>query len=399
MNTAKQIKRHIWAKEQRILISHIPPFQALVEAELQEAGFCDYERSDHGLYLSAKIEDIYRLHLRLATASRIWLIPAEFRAGATEELFRKCLKLPWELYLAPKVPIKISARVRESRIQHEGGAADTLGEAIIKRLDEQGGTVPPLVTAVEAGQTVQNIQLTAEANRIELRIDLTGEHLHRRGYRKLVSEAPLRETLAAGLVRWSLEGYREQHPQERLPVRILDPFCGSGTIPIETSIHADGMFPGRDRSFLFERQPHYREAAYRFIRRNLKNEARFPVSLEIIGCDKNPDSVELAEQNSRTAGSGARFRHLDAFSPETAALLGPRTLVITNPPYGERLEGGVALYRRLIQTLQESATPAVVLVPRSIEKTLALDSVHPQLHFDNGGIRVALHWINPQRTR
>lgn len=396
MNIEKRIKRHIWAKKHSILITQIPPFRDLTARELTRAGCGEYRITPHGIYLDLNLEDIYRLHLKLATASRIWLIAAEFRAGATEELYRRTAGIPWELYLSPALPLRIDARVRRSRIRHEGAAAETLREGLSSRLTELELPVPPRPAGVENDTPVQRLELIAEDNRVELRIDLSGEHLHRRGYRRLVGEAPLRENLAAGLLRWALDAYGET------PLRILDPFCGSGTIPIEAALYAADAPPGIGREFLFQRQPHFREAAYAYLRRTLQAAILENPSIEIVGSDIESVPVDLARRNAEWAGRSIKFLVADAFSHEVAELLGPGTLVITNPPYGDRLKGGVSLYRRLIGLLQNTETPGALIIPRKLEAPLGLSPAPGERCFDNGGIEVALHLfipVPPQRTR
>ena len=388
MNLQKRVKRHVWSQEHRFLVTLPPSFAPLCRAEMEAAGFAEIRSAPEGFYFSGKIEEAYRAQLILRTASRLWLCLPDFKAGAQEELFRKSTRIAWELYLNPSIPLILSARVRRSRIEHEGESATTVLKALRHHFVETGLSAPREAAATaDADGVYQRLHLAAENDRVELRIDMSGEHLHKRGYRQQTVEAPLRETLAAAVVQWGLEEWRRAHAGAGWPVRIHDPFCGSGTIPIETALLAAAVAPGSRRDFLSSRQPHFRTAAFSYLRRSLAEAVREPSS-RISGSDILPAAVEAARQNAAAGGATVEFETADAFSPATDEKLGPDTLLITNPPYGERLEGSTELYPKLVKQLQETGSSGVILVPSALEERLELPPGHPRMSLDNGGIKV-----------
>ena len=391
MNLQKRVKRHIWSQELRFLVTQPPALRPICNEEMRLLGLPSVDQTDQGLYFSGKIEEAYRAHLYLRTASRLWLSLPDFKAGAQEELFRKTSRLPWELLISPNIPLDVSARVRRSRLEHEGQTAVTVQKAIRHHFVEEGLKAPREADGPEKGLR-QRIHISAENDRVELRIDLSGDHLHRRSYRKSSVEAPLRETLAAALVLWGLENWRSAHPGRQWPERVHDPFCGSGTLPIEASLIASNSAPGAGREFLFMLQPHYRQAAFEYLKRTAAEgvtKAHFSVSAS----DLDPAAVEAARLNAAAAGADVRFAAEDAFAGAAGSHLGPGTLVISNPPYGQRLEGGVELFRRLIPLLRESGSRAVLLLPSAAEKSIELPADTPRLKLDNGGIPVQALFI------
>jgi putative N6-adenine-specific DNA methylase len=217
-------------------------------------------------------------------------------------------------------------------------------------------------------------------------VDASGENLHKRGYRQEISRAPLRETLAAGLL--ALAGYTGDAP-------LVDPMCGSGTLPIEAAWIAQRRAPGLLRHFAFEAWPSFDPNAYALRRAALEAKAR-PSTPPIVARDLNAGSLGTARRNARRAGVQDRLT-LERVDALTAGppLGTPPGLVVVNPPYGKRVgEGGelTNLYAGLGRAFRErfAGWRAAVLVPdRALEAALALEpaQVHP---VDNGGIACRL---------
>jgi putative N6-adenine-specific DNA methylase len=390
----KRIKRHIWSRDHSFLVTQIAQLREICTGEMRAEGLAIIRETDHGIYFSGKIEDVYRAHLRLRSASRIWLCLDNFKAGAREELFRKTASIPWELLLNPGVPLDVSARVRYSRLEHEGETAATITEAIMRRFRESGERASPETGTSAETEPRQRIHGSVEKDRVELRIDLSGPHLHKRGYRLQQGAAPLRETLAAGIVQWGLDIWHEKHPGSPWPRRIHDPFCGSGTILIEAEILRTGIAPGSMREFLFMQQPHFRAAAFEYLRRETHDRGEGHPECGISGSDYSAEIIESARGNSAAAGVKIDFTVSDAFKSFDHEIFGPETLIISNPPYGERLpEGGAALYRRLLGKLKDTGTSGVIIVPRSLEAELSFSGTIQRLNFTNGGIPVSAIYL------
>ena len=390
----KRIKRHIWAKEHRFLVTQVPQLRAVCAKEIREEGLALSEETEQGIYFTGRIEDAYRAHLMLRSASRIWLCLESFKAGAREELFRRAAALPWELLLNPRIPLDISARVRHSRLEHEGETAETLTAAIQRRFSEAGGNSPKEKAAGDESPS-QRLRVIVENNRVELRVDLSGEHLHKRGYRLRQGAAPLRESLAAGIILWALEIRRKRHPEAAWPERIHDPFCGSGTIPIEAEMLLRGIGPGAEREFLFMQQPHFRAAAFGHLRKKAAQPSGQPPACRVGGSDSSPEMLEIARQNCAAAGLEIGFDYADALGASLDRIFSNGTLIICNPPYGERLaEGGVLLFRRIFARIQETGCSGVVILPRALEAKLPHDGFTRKLSFTNGGIPVSAVYLD-----
>lgn len=391
----KRIKRHIWAKDHRFLVTQAPQLRAVCSGEMQGERLDITEESEQGIYFTGKLEHAYRAHLMLRSASRIWLCPDRFKAGAREELFRRAAALPWELLLTPRIPLDISARVRHSRLEHEGDTAETLMAAVQRRFIEAGGNSPKAKGAGDE-KPCQRLRVVVENNRVELRIDLSGEHLHKRGYRLRQGAAPLRETLAAGLILRALEIWRNRHPEAPWPKRIHDPFCGSGTIPIEAEMLRRGVGPGTAREFLFMQQPHFRAAAFEHIRKKAEHSPAEPPECRVSGSDISPEMLAIAGTNSATAGLDIGFDNADAFGTSLDRIFSSGSLIICNPPYGERLaEGGAPLFGKLFDRIQETGCSALVILPRSLEaKLFPREAFFHKIRFTNGGIPVSAVYLD-----
>jgi len=391
----KRIKRHIWAKEHRFLVTQVPQLRTVCRGEMNGAGLDIQEETEQGIYCTGRIEDAYRAHLMLRSASRIWLCLDCFKAGAREELFRRAAVLPWELLLNPHIPLDISARVRHSRLEHEGETAGTLMAAIQRRFTEAGGNPPPKEKGAEDESPCQRIRVIVENNRVELRIDLSGEHLHKRGYRLQQGAAPLRETLAAGVIMWGLKIWSERHPAEPWPGTIHDPFCGSGTIPIEAEMLRLGIGPGAGREFLFMQQPHFRSAAFGHLRKKAADSSGEPPVCRVSGSDTSPEILEIARRNSAAVRLDIGFDKADAFGASLDRILSSGTLIICNPPYGERLaDGGALFFRKLIIRIHEKECSGVVILPRALEAKLPQHGIIQKLNFTNGGIPVSAVYLD-----
>ena len=331
----RRIRKRVKAKEHRIILK-LPPFFASVGLRELEAriGCQKAEQSDRGIELSGSIDLIYRLHLELQIPSRVMIEIGRFRAGATEELFKRSAELPWELWINPALPMKVESRVYRSRIQHEGAAGETLFKGIRRRFER----TMPGQRLREAGEApFQRIVLAIEQNQASILIDTSGEHLHKRGYRICGGDAPIRETSAAAFLFWLLQ--RIDPPQG-----ILDPMCGSGTLAIEAGLYTSRHSLHREeqlRSFLFEELPWHRPAAWEY-RKKQAQEAIIP-DTPIIASDIRPEALEMVENNL------SRIAEQPDIALETGDFFQRRAtdypsirhgLLVCNLPYGVRRQEG-----------------------------------------------------------
>ena len=319
----------------RVFAVVAPGLEPFLIRELQDLGFSiptlpagsDLPGDQSGgVEFEAGLEGIYRVNLMLRTASRILVRLGEFYTTAFWDLVKKASKLEWERFLNAGQAVQFRVACHRSRLYHSGAVAERVADAIGARLG-----MPMSVTGTGAqvsGEPPQLIVVRLASDRCTISIDSSGEHLHRRGYRLGVAKAPLRETLAAGMLFAS--GWDNLSP-------LTDPFCGSGTIPIEAALLACKIPPGGKRAFAFQSWPGYQAELFD----HLLQEAWANVVLQtgsIAGFDRDAGAIRLAQENATRAGvAGAiqfsvqAFSHLSLDSPGW---------VVSNLPYGLRLKGG-----------------------------------------------------------
>jgi putative N6-adenine-specific DNA methylase len=277
-----------------------------------------------GIEFEGSLQDVYRANLYLRTASRVLVRLGRFYAAGFPELRRKAGHLLWENYLAPERPIALRVTCQKSRLYHETAVAGRLAGAIGDRL----GRPSPVRKYREDPDTdlPQLIVVRLVDNLCTISIDSSGALLHRRGYRLATARAPLRETLASAMVMAS--GWDKTSP-------LLDPFCGSGTIPIEAALLARRVPAGYRRRFAFMDWPRFDSKFWNGL---LAGAAKAIVSdvPNITGSDRDAGAIRAAQANAERAGvlGCIEFSHraISAIDPPP----GPGW-VVTNPPYGVRV--------------------------------------------------------------
>jgi putative N6-adenine-specific DNA methylase len=289
--------------------------------------FLPDDSSSGGIEFSGSLRDLYRANLWLRTANRILVRLGEFYAAAFPEFRRKAGSLPWERYLAPGQPVALRVTCKKSRLYHSGAVAERVAGAIADRL----GQPPPVARFDEdADADLSQLIVVRFANdQCTISVDSSGALLHRRGYRLATAKAPLRETLAAGMLLAS--DWDKTSP-------LLDPFCGSGTIPIEAAMMARGIAPGRMRRFACMDWPNFDAAMWKalLVSPGATRESPLP---RIVASDRDAGAIESALANAERAGvaDGVEFsrRAVSAIEPP-----GGVGWVVTNPPYGMRVSSG-----------------------------------------------------------
>jgi putative N6-adenine-specific DNA methylase len=275
-----------------------------------------------GIAFEAGLDGLYRANLHLRTASRILLRLGEFYAAAFDELRKKAACLPWEEYLAVGKPVALRVTCHKSRLYHSDGVAERIAAAIGDRL---GGAVK----AVKFEEDAPHLALVVARlvhDRMTISLDTSGGLLHRRGYRLETAKAPLRETLAAGMLLAS--GWDADSP-------LIDPFCGSGTIPIEAVLMARRIVPGKNRPFAFMDWPNFDAALWQGTLEAAAAGER-PCPAEIIASDRDAGAIRIAQSNAGRAGvlDDIQFscRAVSAIEPPAR-----KGWIVTNPPYGVRV--------------------------------------------------------------
>lgn len=364
-----------------------PGLEGLTLQELQNLGLLgpgQGSRSDAegGVSFSGGLEELYRANLHLRTVSRVVVRLGNFYAAAFSELRKKAGRLAWERYLTPGQPVRLHVTCHKSRLYHSDAVAERVAGAIGDRLGRPTPALKPAES--DAERPPQLILVRLVSDHCTISIDSSGALLHRRGYRLATAKAPLRETLAAGMLLAS--GWDRASP-------LLDPFCGSGTIAIEAALMAKGIPPGAKRRFAFMDWPGYEGQLWQ----TLLEEARPEMAGEapiIQASDRDAGAIELARANAERAGVADAIefacRAVSAIQPLPAP-----GWVVTNPPYGLRVGGNKDLrnlYAQLGNVLRRSCSGWQAAILCSDQRLLAQTGLKlaPSIRTVNGGISVTL---------
>jgi putative N6-adenine-specific DNA methylase len=277
-----------------------------------------------GVSFSGVLTDLYRANLNLRTADRILVRFGSFHAAAFTELRRKAGQIPWETVLQPGSPVVFRVTCRQSRLYHQKAVAERLAGAIADRLGR-----PPLVQPKDENEDLQGPQIIMARlvnDRVTISLDSSGSLLHRRGYRLAGGKAPLRETLASGLLLAS--GWDQAST-------LIDPFCGSGTIPIEAALQTLNIPPGLNRPFAFMNWPSFEAWEWQSLL-NKPAPGLKGLTPSLIASDRDQGVIKTARENAERAGVG----HLIEFSCRAVSSIDPPAgpgWVVTNPPFGVRV--------------------------------------------------------------
>lgn len=280
-----------------------------------------------GVTFKGDLPSVYRANLHLRTASRILARVGQFFYAKTfAELRDKASRLPWERFIGPGQPVAIRVTCHKSKLIHTDAVAERLAGAIYDRLGKESPLRKP--GSDEVPEAAQLIVARVDRDQVTVSMDTSGDLLHRRGYRQAVAKAPLRETLAAAMLLAS--GWDGRSP-------LLDPFCGSGTIPIEAAMITQGIPPGLERRFAFMDWPGYDEKSWRALLQDLKPSKAAP--LPIFASDRDAGAIKMARENAARAG----VEQCIHFACQAVSSINPPPApgwVVTNPPYGLRVSEG-----------------------------------------------------------
>ena len=306
--------------------------ESLVADEMRHLGLQEVRAENGRVRCRGTQADIPRLNLNLRCGQRVLLELGSFPAGDFDALFEGTRALPWENFIPRDGEFPVKGYSLQSALHSVPACQAIVKKAVARRL----GQVYGLETLPETASRYQ-IQFSLVKDVATLYLDTSGEALHKRGYRAQGVAAPLRETLAAALV--LLSRYRGKDP-------FCDPFCGSGTIPIEAALIAKNRAPGLDRSFAAQRWSTLPSGLWLDAAQEAQDK-EFHGAYDIWGGDIDPAAVELARHNASLAGveDCVRFEVADAGKFHRSSEYGQ---LVTNPPYGERLlekREAEALYR------------------------------------------------------
>lgn len=296
--------------------------EALVKRQLIDLGYKDMEVRDGKIILEAPLSDLPSLNINLREADRVYLEILNFKAFTFEELFEKINAFDWADIISKEGNFIVNARTYKSKLFSLRSIQSISEKAIVSSLQRRY----KLRTFPKTGERYK-IEVMIEKNIVSVCLDTSGEGLHKRGYREDSVKAPLRENLAAGLV--DLSFYN--------PDRFLfDGFCGSGTILIEAARIARNMAPGLDRDFDFIHYSFFDSKHYDNAKKEALEKIDYSKKLNILGADISPRAITLAKENAINAGVDEDISFITR-DIESVALKDDYGILITNPPYGQRL--------------------------------------------------------------
>lgn len=298
--------------------------QALSE-ELIAIGLNDVRPAQAGCRLRGNWSDVWRANLHSRLATRILVQLAHAKVANEDELRQLALGVNWERWLGPEKTLRVDTSAIRSPMQSLQYCNLLVKDSVCDRLRDKEGARP----SVDTVRPDVRVHSFLSQDSATLYLDTSGESLFKRGWRFDKAEAPIRENLAAGLL--AVSGWDPHTP-------LLDPFCGSGTILIEAAWKALNIAPGINRPFAFERLRAHDAHAWQAMRQAATALIATDLPAPIVGCDLSERAIEAARANTKRAGLRSDiidWRVQDARQLDSPS---PTGMIVTNPPYGERLE-------------------------------------------------------------
>jgi putative N6-adenine-specific DNA methylase len=296
--------------------------ESIVARELKNLGYDNLHVENGRVFFITNELGICRTNLWLRSSDRVLVKMGSFKAQTFEELFQQTKALPWEEWLPEDANFPVQGKSIKSQLFSVSDCQAIVKKAIVERLKETYGRS----WFEETGPRYQ-IEVALLKDIVTLTIDTSGLGLHKRGYRQLAGQAPLKETLAAAMIQLSF-WHRDR--------ALIDPFCGTGTIPIEAAFIAQNRAPGLKRCFAAEKWPRIPKALWQEAWQEALDLWDRSVPLHIYGSDIDPHALTLARQHALEAGLNGviHFQRLPVSDVRSRFNYGH---MITNPPYGERM--------------------------------------------------------------
>lgn len=296
--------------------------EAVVARELRDLGYEDVTVENGRVTFIGNEEAICKSNLWLRCADRVYLKVGEFTATTFEELFQQVKALPWQNYLPIDGNFPVNGKSVKSKLFSLSDIQAISKKAIVEKMKETY-----LQEWFEESGSKYPIMVSILKDRVTVSIDTSGPGLHKRGYREVGSEAPLKETLAAAMIK--ISRWR--------PDRVLmDPLCGSGTIPIEAALIGRNIAPGLNRNFISEEWDFISKELWKRIKKEAYEAIEYDRELSIYGYDRDGRVINVAMNNGIEAGVDDCI-HFQKRSVEELSSKKKYGYLICNPPYGERL--------------------------------------------------------------
>ncbi len=347
--------------------------------EALAAGFTGAKIEAGGVGFAGTWDDVWRANLTMRGATRVLARIGSFMAFHLAQLDKRARKFPWGDVLRADVPVRVEvATSKKSKIYHAGAATQRIEKAL---KEDHGITISPEAEVA--------IKVRIDDNRVTISVDTSGESLHKRGHKEAVGKAPMRETLAALMLRAC--GYDGQEP-------VVDPMCGSGTFLIEAAEIAAGLLPGRTRDFAFMQLATFDPARWSILR--LAGEMGAPTQ-HFHGNDRDAGAIRMATANAERAGVAGALTLTTGNAIDMERPEGPAGLVICNPPYGARIGNQKMLfgvYAGLGQMLKQRFSGwrvGIVTSDPALAQAMGLPFKPKSPPIPHGGLKVWLFQTDP----
>jgi putative N6-adenine-specific DNA methylase len=386
-NIERRIRQHIQAKKHDFLAIVQPGFEETALQEILHIGIevSNLKTIEGGIEFNSGIRDIWKLNFTSRCLTRILMRIGHFRVLYFKKLREKMASIPWEMYLKPGQLPAFSIKCRHSKLYHTGRIKEECKNGILLHMKSVYSALPQDQLSNSGEQTVY-VRMVCDICTVS--IDTTGEPLYRRGLRKHMTKAPMRETLASCIL---YEADVQNFDA------LLDPMCGSGVIPLEAMLISKGIPPGIRRHFSFEDWPGHRVKAFDYMKKMATEKSKNTASeFTVYASDISKRAVDITRYNFGNSGVAGDF-HIscaDFFSLKRKNFHEDRLFIASNPPYGSRIDVDdiSKLYQRIGAKLRRDfqGTHCAFVVPGpKAERALGI-SPTKRIPFVNGGIRVVL---------
>ncbi len=293
-----------------------------VKKELERLGYPESPAINGKIEIKGGLSDAVRLNVFLRCAERVYLKLAEFEATTFDQLFEGVEKIPFEEFIDKNGEIIVNGKCVKSALFAVSACQRIVKKAVVNRICNKYN-----LFRLEENGAKYEIVFSVFKDKAEILLNLSGDALHKRGYRNKVWIAPIKETLAAAMVLSS--DYYYTRP-------LIDPFCGSGTIPIEAALVALNVAPGKNRKFAFDDWDFFDKKLKKRVIEEAVDKEELLRNIEICGSDLDKKAIELAELHSRNVGLAGKIQFINK-PVKKLELPGEFGTLICNPPYGERV--------------------------------------------------------------
>ena len=354
--------------------------EAIVKRELDDLGYENVVTDNGWMYFDADVEDIPKTNMNLRCADRVMLVIGQFEVYSFEELFDKTYELPWEKWITKDGIFTVKGKSVKSKLYSTPDCQAIVKKAISKKLCEEYDVEWMPETGAEF-----TVQISIHKDVATLSIDTTGarEGLFKRGYREKSTEAPLKETMAAALVKLSFWN------KDRI---LYDPLCGSGTIAIEAAMIGRNIAPGLYRTFASQNWPIVKEEYWKKAKTEALKRIDLDSEIKIYASDISEKAIRIAKENAAEAGVDDCIEFFVKDVDHIKEPMCPNGILITNPPYGERI-GEITdiqkIHKKLGQVFGQDKTWSVYVITsiESFERDFGRKADRKRKLF-NGNVKV-----------